>query len=74
MFADETKRLWKDVLLILASGAFLAAHFACWVWVSATVFLPIMIVHWAWRSSWMLQRRINVLLFYNCCWYRYSIP
>ena len=37
LFADETRRLWKDVLLILASGAFLAVHFSCWVWVSATV-------------------------------------
>ena len=36
-FADETRRLWKDVLLILASGAFLAVHFSCWVWVSASV-------------------------------------
>lgn len=38
MLADETRRLWKDVLLILASGAFLAVHFSCWVWVSPTVF------------------------------------
>ena len=33
MPADERRRLLKDALLILASGAFLAVHFACWVWV-----------------------------------------
>lgn len=36
--ADEEKRLLKDALLILASGAFLAVHFSCWVWVSKAAY------------------------------------
>ena len=35
--ADDKRRLFKDSLLVLASGAFLALHFSCWVWVSATM-------------------------------------
>lgn len=29
---DDKRRLLKDSLLVLASGGFLALHFACWVW------------------------------------------
>ena len=35
--ADDKRRLFKDSLLVLASGAFLALHFSCWVWVGATM-------------------------------------
>lgn len=35
--ADDKRRVFKDSLLVLASGAFLALHFSCWVWVSATM-------------------------------------
>lgn len=32
--AADRKRLLRDSLLVLASGAFLAVHFSFWVWVS----------------------------------------
>ena len=32
--ADDRERLCKDILLVLASGAFLGVHFFFWVWVS----------------------------------------
>lgn len=32
--ADDRKRLCMDILLMLASGAFLGVHFFFWVWVS----------------------------------------
>lgn len=32
--AADRKRLLRDVLLVLASGAFLGVHFSFWVWVS----------------------------------------
>ena len=35
--ADDKRHLFKDSLLVLASGAFLALHFSCWVWVGATM-------------------------------------
>ncbi len=32
--AADRKRLLRDILLVLASGAFLGVHFSFWVWVS----------------------------------------
>ena len=32
--AADKKRLLRDILLVLASGAFLGVHFSFWVWVS----------------------------------------
>ena len=35
--ADDRKRMCKDMLLVLASGAFLGVHFFFWVWVSSCI-------------------------------------